>query len=171
MAAMSNPRDRRYRLVIAVALIVCSLSLAWGLLETRQAHSAPDFTLTSFDGPVYRLHDLRGQVVVLNFWASWCSPCRAEAAGFQQVWRDLNGQGVLFLGADQADPLDKAQAFIREFGITYPNGPDVGIGRAFGVQSLPMTYIIDRDGQIRDTIWTGVEPSELRARIDAVVRR
>jgi len=171
MAAVSNPRDRRYRLVIAVALVVSGLSLAWALLQAHQVQSAPDFTLNSFDGPVYRLRDLRGQVVVLNFWASWCTPCRAEAAGFQQVWRDLDGQGVLFLGADQADSLDKAQAFIREFGITYPNGPDIGIGRAFGVQSLPMTFIIDRDGLIGDTIFTGVEPGELRARIDAVVRR
>jgi cytochrome c biogenesis protein CcmG/thiol:disulfide interchange protein DsbE len=168
---MSDPRDRRYRLVIAAALFVCGLSLAVALLEAHQAQSAPDFTLNSFDGPVYRLRDLQGKVVVLNFWASWCSPCQAEAAGFQQVWRDLDGQDVLFLGADQADPLDKATAFIREYGITYPNGPDTGIGQAFGVQSLPMTFIIDRQGQIRDTIFTGVEPGELRARIDAVLRR
>jgi cytochrome c biogenesis protein CcmG/thiol:disulfide interchange protein DsbE len=171
MASTFNPRDRRYRLVIAAALFVCALSLAWALLETRQAQSAPDFALNSFDGPVYRLRDLHGKVVVLNFWASWCSPCRAEAAGFQQVWRDLDARGVLFLGADQADAPDKATAFIREFGITYPNGPDIGIGQAFGVQSLPMTFIIDRDGLIRDTIFAGVEPGELRTRIDAVLRR
>jgi cytochrome c biogenesis protein CcmG/thiol:disulfide interchange protein DsbE len=168
---MDSPRDRRYWLVVAAALSIGALSLAWALLGVRQVQSAPDFTLTSFDGPVYLLRDLRGQVVVLTFWASWCGPCRAEAAGFQQVWRDLDGQGVFFLGVDQADSSDRASAFIREFGITYPNGPDTGIGRAFGVQSLPMTFIIDREGLIQDTIFTGVEPGELRARIDAVLHR
>ncbi len=167
----SRGRDRRYLVVIAVSLVVCFAALAWALLDSQQVRAAPDVTLHTYDGAAYRLHDLRGNVVVLNFWASWCGPCRAEAPGLQQVWLDLRDRGVMFLGIDQADTLDRAQAYLREFGISYPNGPDNGIVQAFGVQGLPTTIIVDSDGMIRDTLRTSVEPGHLRARVEAALRR
>lgn len=165
-----NRREWRYPVVIAISLLICALALAWALFDSRQVRAAPDFSFTTFDGVVYRMQDLRGKVVVLNFWASWCGPCRAEAPALQQTWLDLRNRDVVFLGVDQADTLEAAQSYLREYAISYPNGPDNGIVLAFQVQSLPTTIIVGRDGTIRDTLWTAVEPGDLRARIEAALR-
>ena len=164
-------RAWRFPVVIAISLLVCAFALAWALLNSRLVRAAPDFTLITYDGSTYRKDDLRGKVVLLSFWASWCGPCRAEAPGLQQTWLDLRDQNVMFLGVDQADTLDAAQGYLREFGINYPNGPDNGIVEAFGVQSLPTTIIIGPDGMIRETFWTNVEPGDLRKRIEAALQR
>src|SRR5579859_7532735 len=88
---------------VVLALIVGSVLLAWGLLDARvPAHLvAPDFTLHTYDGASYQLSSLRGKVVVINFWASWCGPCHAEASVLQMLWTKLRGQDVVFLGVDQ----------------------------------------------------------------------
>ena len=168
-----NPErhEWRYPVVIAISLTIGVLALAWALFDSREVRSAPDFTLTAFDGAVYPMRELRGRVVVLNFWASWCGPCRAEAPGLQQAWLDLRNQDVIFLGVDQADAPDAAQQFMREFAISYPNGPDNGIVQAFQVQSLPTTIIVGRDGMIHDTLYTAVERSDLRTRVETALRR
>ncbi|HIP71854.1 MAG TPA: TlpA family protein disulfide reductase, partial [Anaerolineae bacterium] len=87
---------------------------------------APDFTLTSFDGETITLSELRGQVVIINFWASWCPPCREEAPYLEATWRKYKDQGVVFIGVDYVDTETAALAYIEEFDITYFNGPDVG---------------------------------------------
>jgi cytochrome c biogenesis protein CcmG/thiol:disulfide interchange protein DsbE len=114
------------------------------------AKPAPSFTLTLFDGTVLRLDDLRGKVVFLNFWASWCPPCRAEARMLEAAWQKYKDQGVLFLGVNIQDQEESARAFIDEFGVTYPNGLDRGsrIAIDYGVWGLPETFFIDRDGRI-----------------------
>jgi len=111
---------------------------------------APGFSLTSFDGTEFTSDALRGQVVVLNFWASWCSPCREEAPALQAVWQEVQDEGVVFLGATYRDAKSASQEFIDTFGITYQNGIDTQgqISRAYGVTAVPETYIIDRDGNI-----------------------
>ena len=111
---------------------------------------APDFSLTLFDGRTVRLSDFRGKVVFLNFWASWCPPCRAEARLLEQSWQRYKDQGVVFLGVDIQDTEEAARRFIQEFGITYMNGrdPKNRIAIDFGVYGIPETFFIDRDGQI-----------------------
>src|SRR5262245_61208835 len=117
--ARSTNRPRwRYPTVIAVSLFVCALALAWAQLDFHQVRAAPDVALSTYEGVLFRLRDLRGKVVVLNFWASWCGPCRAEAPGLQQAWLDLHDQDVIFLGVDQADSRDAAHSYLREFGIS-----------------------------------------------------
>ena len=154
-------------MVIAITLVIGGAGLAWAILDSRndKPYSAPDFTLTAFDGVPYRLSDLRGNVVVINFWASWCGPCRTEAPILQKLWTELKGQNVIFLGVDQADKLDQAQAHIREFGLTYPNGPDNGIVDAYHIQGLPTTIIVDPQGLVSSTILAAVDSRDLRARI------
>jgi peroxiredoxin len=111
---------------------------------------APDFTLTLFDGLEMSLKDLHGQVVVLNFWASWCTSCRQEAPELQKTWEMFEDQGVTFLGVTFKDAGDASRDAAREAGITYPNGIDVKnrISSAYGVSAVPETFIIDREGKI-----------------------
>ena len=148
--------DWATRLPVVVGLVLLAL-LAYGFLSSREGGGrlqpgelAPDFSLTLMDGSEVSLADLRGQVVVLNFWASWCVPCRREAPALQSVWKATHDQGVAFVGVTYHDAKDASLAFIQEYGITYPNGVDeMGqISRDYGVSAVPETYVIDREGRL-----------------------
>ncbi len=142
--------------IVAPALGLLAL-LGYGLTTEPKdiatpflARPAPPFTLTLFDGKVLRLEDLRGKVVFLNFWASWCPPCRAEARTLEAAWQKHRDQGVVFLGVNLQDKEEAAREFLAEFDVTYPNGMDRGarIAVDYGVWGLPETFFIDRDGRI-----------------------
>jgi cytochrome c biogenesis protein CcmG/thiol:disulfide interchange protein DsbE len=129
--------------------------LGWGLVQANKGQVdsgiAPDFTLTSFDGETLTLSELRGQVVIINFWASWCPPCRDEAPYLEATWRKYRDQGVVFIGVGYADTEVKALAYLEEFDITYFNGPDIGtrISDEYNIQGVPETYYITKTGEIR----------------------
>lgn len=112
---------------------------------------APEFSLQLFDGDTLSSQDLRGKVVVLNFWASWCTECRKEAPTLQKVWERYRDRGVVLVGVNYVDLEDLARAYIAEFGFTFPNGPDVEqrIARAFRMQGVPETFFIDRNWNLR----------------------
>jgi cytochrome c biogenesis protein CcmG/thiol:disulfide interchange protein DsbE len=114
------------------------------------AKQAPSFTLTLFDGKAIRLEDFRGKVVFLNFWASWCVPCRAEAKDLESAWKKYKDRGVVFVGVNIQYKEDDARRFIEEFGITYMNGRDATgrIAIDYGVWGIPETFFIDRHGRI-----------------------
>jgi cytochrome c biogenesis protein CcmG, thiol:disulfide interchange protein DsbE len=114
------------------------------------AKQAPSFTLTLFDGKAIRLEDFRGKVVFLNFWASWCVPCRAEAKALEAAWKKYKDRDVVFLGVNIQDQEEDARGFLKEFGITYLNGRDSSgkIAIDYGVWGIPETFFIDRQGQI-----------------------
>jgi cytochrome c biogenesis protein CcmG/thiol:disulfide interchange protein DsbE len=116
----------------------------------KEGEPAPGFELALFDSSEISLADLRGQVVVLNFWASWCGPCRREAPALQQVWEAYEGQGVVVLGVSYQDAEGASRQFIEQFGLTYANGIDVDghISRAYGVTGVPETFVIDRQGRV-----------------------
>ena len=151
--------SRRVLLTAAILLPAMALLglLAWGFTREPKfiptpllAKPAPAFSLTLFQGTVLRLDELRGKVVFLNFWASWCPPCRAEARMLEAAWRGYKGQGVVFLGINIQDKEEAARKFLEEFDVTYPNGMDPGskIAIDYGVWGLPETFIIDREGRI-----------------------
>ncbi len=152
-------QKRRIRpLAIATSFLILAAILGllgWGLVKAQQqpvsAGNAPDFTLTSFDGRTYTLSKLRGQVVIINFWASWCPPCRQEAAYLEQTWRKYKDQGVIFIGVDYVDTEKAALAYIKEFDITYFNGPDVGtrVAQAYNIKGVPETYFVAKNGELR----------------------
>ena len=135
----------------------------------------PDFTLPLFSGYEYagqsevKLSDFSGKVVVLNFWASWCKPCEQEAAELQEAWEFYEPTGqVIFLGADYVDTEPEARVYLQKFGITYPNGPDMGtrISQLFRIQGVPETYFIDKKGVLR---YVQVGPFTSLAQIQAQV--
>lgn len=132
---------------------------------------APDFELTTFEGQKILLSDLRGQAVVINFWASWCVPCREEAPILEATWREYRDKGVVFIGVDYLDPENDARGYIKEFGITYPNGPDLGtrISQAYRIQGVPETFFIDRQGKIQDLFIGPLNQPELRRRIESLL--
>lgn len=145
-------------LTIASVLVSVLLLLAYGLGTDPRAipspligREAPLFTLSLFDGGTLRLADMRGQVVVLNFWASWCYPaCWNEAPRLQAAWDQYRDQGVMIVGLNYQDREADARAFIERFGKTFPNGPDTGtrIAIDYGVYGVPETFFIDPQGRI-----------------------
>lgn len=138
------------------ALLILLVVLALGLLNTQQGpvgegQHVPNFTLTTFDGQQYSLADLKGKVVVVNFWASWCKPCEQEAADMQAAWQFYESRGdVIFLGVDYVDTEPQALSYLEKFQITYPNGPDLRtrISQAFRIRGVPETYFIDHEGKL-----------------------
>lgn len=166
-------RTALWRLLIVGVLLAFFWFLIVGLNRQntsgqRAAGVAPDFTLTTFDGETIALADLEGQGVVLNFWASWCGPCRAEADILEQTWRREQNNGIVFVGVDYLDQEHNALEFLEEYDVTYPNGPDLQsvVARSYGVREVPETFFITPDGRI-DEIVIGVIPSQ--ARLDELI--
>ena len=121
--------------------------------------TVPDFKLGYYEGyehnntPEMKLSDLRGKVVLINIWASWCKPCEQEAPELEQAWQLYKDQGdVVFVGVDYVDTPEGAFGYLKKFGITFPNAPDLQsnissiLNRQMGV---PETYLIDREGVLR----------------------
>ena len=137
-----------------LGLLALLFVLALGLLRSQEGpvsigEKVPDFTLTTFDNQEISLNQIKGKVVVINFWASWCTPCEQEAADLETAWRFYQPDGkVAFLGVDYVDTEPEAKKYLEKFNITYPNGPDLGtrISQAFRIRGVPETYIIDQDG-------------------------
>lgn len=164
--------------VLALVLFVALVSYTF----TRQddtvlgaqpvGQPAPDFSLTLYDGKSLSLADLRGKTVVLNFWASWCDPCREEAPALERVWKRYQERGVLFVGVDIWDSESDGQAFIKRFGLTYFNGPDPSgnIGKRYGVTGVPETFVIDKDGKVARKFIGAVTERQLAASIEDVLR-
>jgi cytochrome c biogenesis protein CcmG/thiol:disulfide interchange protein DsbE len=111
-------------------------------------NSVPDFQLTALDGSPMNLSEQRGHPVVVNFFASWCAPCREEATALEQTWRAYQDRGVQFFGIAYKDADSKAQAFLDEFDVSYPStvDPSNRTARAYGLTGVPETFIIDQQG-------------------------
>jgi peroxiredoxin len=119
---------------------------------------APDFALPGLDGKDVRLSDYRGKVVLVNFWGTWCEPCKDETPALQAAYRDLGGQGLVIIGIDLrnqerngAEGVDDVRSFTARYGVTYPIALDVAgeVARAFQIYPIPTSFFIDPSGTIR----------------------
>jgi cytochrome c biogenesis protein CcmG/thiol:disulfide interchange protein DsbE len=157
----TTPPRRWSNIVLWAAVIGLLALVGWGLLNNTKPRPeagqvAPDFELSFYNGYEWEnlsqssLADMRGKIVVLNFWASWCTPCRMEADLLENAWQKYRDQGVIFLGVAYADAEPKSFAFLDEFDISYPNAPDLrsAISADYEITGVPETFFIDREGTI-----------------------
>jgi cytochrome c biogenesis protein CcmG/thiol:disulfide interchange protein DsbE len=166
--------------VVATAVVLALLALFLYGMSTDRLQTgvdpqpnalAPDFQLSTFDGKSLRLSDLRGQVVVLNFWASWCVPCRDEQPTIVDTARRYQGRGVTFVGVNIQDNPQDAAGFIRQFNISYPvvSDPTGAVYINYGVVGMPETYVVTRDGRIAQKLVGPLDPAVLSMTLEKVL--
>lgn len=141
----------------------------------RQGFLAPDFTLTALDSGQVTLSELRGDPVVLNLWASWCPPCRAEMPALQKVYEQNGEQGlqVLAVNMTNQDSVSAAEAFVGEYNLTFPIPLDVEglVGEKYQMRALPSTFFIDREGIIQQVIIGGpMSEATLQSSVEALLQ-
>lgn len=135
---------------------------------------APDFKLQTLDGRSLALSDLRGQAVLVNYWASWCGPCQAEMPAMQKVYEAYHDQGfeILAVNATNQDQLAAVQSFVDSHGLTFPVLLDVDgqVGGAYQVHSLPTSFFVRPDGTIEEVVIGGpMAEAMLRTRIEKLL--
>ncbi len=146
------------RLTITLLIIAPILALlAYGFTRDAKyikspllAKAATPFSVTLYDGRKVTLEDYRGKALFLNFWASWCAPCRAEARDLEAAWQKIKDKDMVFLGVALQDLDDNAKAFLQEFNVTYANGRDESgkIAVDYGTWGIPESFFIDPQGRI-----------------------
>ncbi len=193
LGAVTRPRRPGAAAAAGIGLLLAFLALlAYGLLTTgtsgaiadrltrSQPAEAPAFELpilragspgTRLGGPLGRserdgrisLAELRGLPVVLNFWASWCPPCRTEAPRLERSWREARRAGVVYLGLNMQDVSGDARDFLDEYRASYPNVRDQGdeVARRWGVTGLPETFFLRRDGKVVGRVIGAVSEAQL----------
>jgi len=111
---------------------------------------APGFELPDLDGEKHHLSDYRGKVVIVNCWATWCPPCRAEMPSMQRAWQQLQKEGIQMLGIDVGEDEETIFQFLSDYPVEFPllMDSDSSIIEKWGVQGLPTTYVIDPQGRI-----------------------
>lgn len=178
-AQAAQPPQRKavriWQTIFVLILLGFVVALAARLIQTNQTQNrasgeAPPFTFTTFEGETISLAALKGQGVVLNFWASWCDPCREEAALLERTWRREQDNGIVFIGLDYLDQEPAAKAYLAEYDISYPNGPDLqsDAARRYGIDGVPETFFIDPDGNITDVV---VGPIVSQAQLDGYLAK
>jgi cytochrome c biogenesis protein CcmG/thiol:disulfide interchange protein DsbE len=154
--------SRSFLSIVVWVLVLGLLAvLGWGLIQTNAprpevGEQAPAFNLEFFDGygwdgkTAASLDDMNGQIIVMNFWASWCVECRVETDELEDAWQKYADQGVVFVGVAYADVEPNSIEYMEEFNVTFPHAPDLGtrISNAYEITGVPETFIIDQNGEI-----------------------
>jgi len=120
------------------------------LTPIPQAPLAPDFDLAGPHGERYRLADLRGQPLIVNFWATWCPPCRAEMPSMQRAWEELADEGIQVIGINVGEDRDTVKAFLEQVPVEFPlpMDRDSKVTQSWPVRGLPTTFVVDADGRL-----------------------
>lgn len=170
-------------------IFILLLGLAWILLSAdKNAASfagttaapqvgflAPGFSLPSTDGQTIRLSDLRGQAVLVNLWATWCPPCRAEMPAIEKIYNEYKDDGLVVLAVNMTyqDSASAVMPFVHEHGLTFPILLDESaiVGRAYQLRSLPSSFFITREGIINEVVIGGpMAEALLRTRVEEILK-
>ncbi len=160
-------------LAVAVVSFVVGGCAPVAGVGSQKGSVAPDFSLLALDGGAGNLRDYRGRTVILNFFATWCGPCRAEMPDLQAVYSELRDEGLVVVGVNQGEKQDRVLAFAREFSLTFPilRDEDMSVGRKYGVRAFPTTFIIDSRGVIRNVIVGGpLTRSTIRRQVEGLLK-
>jgi cytochrome c biogenesis protein CcmG, thiol:disulfide interchange protein DsbE len=171
---------RRTRLlagvVAVVAVIVALLTTGLGrdpsvIASPLVGRAAPNFTLPQLDGPPVTLSKLRGQVVVINFWASWCTECQVEQAALDQTWRQFQDSGVVVIGVNFEDSTGAARGYVRTADVTYPvvEDADSRTALAYGLRGVPETFVVNQSGRIVNRVIGPVDAATLSSEINSML--
>jgi peroxiredoxin len=167
--------------VLAVGLLILLFSripterTSGGLIPSpREGFAAPDFQLNTLEGETIQLSDLRGQPVVVNLWASWCPPCKAEMPALQSVYAETQEDGLQVLAVNMSyqDSVREAERFIQENGLdfTVPLDESGEVARLYQMQALPSTYFIDSKGVIQRVIIGGpMSETTIRTSVEQII--
>ena len=145
------------------------------VIPSGQRAAAPQFSGRLLDGGDFSSTELKGHVAVLNFWGSWCGPCRVETPEFQQVYADVKDKGVAFLGLDVKETSEQfASSFVKRFGIEFPSLYDprgeVALAfRGYPANAIPSTIVLDQQGRVAAVYTGSVTKENLRTVIDRVL--
>jgi peroxiredoxin len=141
----------------------------------REGFYAPDFTLDTLIGEQVQLSSLRGKIVVINFWTTWCPPCRAETPALETSYEAYKDSDVVVLGANltDQDSLKEVESFVQEFGLTYPIllDRDGAVGLLYQLNGLPSTFFINRQGVIRTVVVGGpMSATFIRSKVETLIK-
>lgn len=183
----SLPRDNRRWVVVMIAVL--ALGVGWTFLSRvsesattggalpaspREGFPAPDFKLDRLGGGQVALADLRGKVVMVNLWASWCAPCRIEMPAIEKVYRAYKDQGFVALGLNTTfqDSEADAAAFVKALDLTFPILLDRsgGTGNRYQLRALPSTYFVDRKGIIRAAVFGSMNEALIQSKVEELVK-
>jgi len=169
---------KRIAQAVSVVVVLVLLGvLVWKIVTRHTAAplgAAPALSLPRLDRPGdLSLASLRGKTVVVNFWASWCDPCKEEAPLLERAWTENRGKGLIVLGVDANDYAGDARSFMRRYGLTYPmlhdaHGSTLG---HWGVGGLPTTYVVDASGKIVSRVLGGLRTGDNEAAFQRDVKR
>jgi peroxiredoxin len=176
--AMKNNSVLAWRVLIIIVALAGLGWLQWSRVPTdaesasriaaaRVNFPAPDFVLDTLDGKRVAWDDLRGKVVLVNFWATWCPPCRAEASDLQAAYQAHRNSDFVLLGIDNAEDDADVKKFVDEFHLTFPIllDRDLEVSQRFQVMALPTSFIVDRDGIIRVVNVGGMDRAYIEAQL------
>lgn len=170
-------KKRRNRLLIrTVVLILLSGAVIFAIASKKTekvlavGDYAPDFEVIDLEGNKHRLSDYQGEGVFLNFWGSWCGPCKTEMPFMENQSKEFKDKGVHILALNIKDTRLKAETFRDQYGLTFPiaQDKDESIRRAYNVLPLPTTVLIDPDGKIIEIITKGITEEEIRLAMESI---
>ncbi|MEM7083304.1 MAG: TlpA disulfide reductase family protein [Pseudomonadota bacterium] len=144
---------------------------AWSAKSSLMQKSAPDFTLKSLEGPNVKLSELRGDVVLINFWASWCGPCRQEMPLLEELSTQYAPMGFTMLGVNVEEDSSAAKAMLDELGVSFPIlfDNENSVSESYDVIAMPTTVVVDRDGKVQ-YVHHGYKPGDEGKYQDAIRR-